>query len=159
MKLAPPVGVETFVPGRPAPQGSKKYFGPGRVVEMSKYVAGWREDVRTVLRAEWGDAPPITGPVNLRLDFVMPRPSSTPKRKTPWAVKRPDWDKLSRAVCDAITSAGVYKDDSQIIAASVRKRIAEIGEQSGCHVRVEDMLAVNEAIERELEGFEWPGAE
>lgn len=130
-------GLNVFVPGRPAPQGSKRYFGPGRVVEMSKYVAGWRTDIRDTLSKEWGDRAPLAGPVNLRLDFVLPRPASTPKsKKTPWAIKRPDWDKLSRAVCDAITSAGVYKDDSQIVYAHVTKRIAEIDEHTGCWIRV-----------------------
>lgn len=129
-------GIEVFVPGRPAPQGSKRYFGPGRVVEMSKYVAGWREDIRTTLSAEWGALPPLTGAIYLRLQFALPRPASTPKRRTPPAIKRPDWDKLSRAVCDAITSAGVYRDDSQVVEAWVSKRIAELDEQTGCLIRL-----------------------
>lgn len=146
-----PPSIRAFVPGRPAPQGSKKYFGPRRVVEMSKYVAGWREDVREVLRKDWGVTPPLLGPIDLRLDFVLPRPLSTPKRKTPWATKRPDWDKLSRAVCDAITSAGVYKDDSQIVRAFVTKRIADLDEQTGCRIRVKEI------VEPEIrEVLRWP---
>jgi crossover junction endodeoxyribonuclease RusA len=134
------VRLNVFVPGRPAPQGSKHYFGPGRVVEMSKYVAGWRADIREVLVRVWGGQPPMTGAVVMGLEFVLPRPASTPKTRTPLAIKRPDWDKLSRAVCDAITSAGVYKDDSQVIDAWVHKRLAGVDEQTGCRIRLLEIL-------------------
>lgn len=132
--------VVVFVPGRPAPQGSKNFIAKGVGIESSKYVKGWRADIVTVLYAEYRNRPPMLGEVHLDLEFVLPRPAATPKRKpTPPAIKRPDWDKLSRAVCDAITSAQVYKDDSQVTRAVVAKRIAEQEEKTGVWIHIREV--------------------
>lgn len=132
--------VVVFVAGRPAPQGSKRHIGNGVLIESSRYVKSWREDIRYALQADWNHRPPITGEVHLDLEFVLPRPASTPKRKpTPPAIKRPDWDKLSRAVCDAITSAQVYRDDSQVTRAVVAKRIAELEEKTGVWIHIREV--------------------
>lgn len=126
--------LDVFVPGRPAPQGSKRYLGPGRpLIESSKAVAPWRADIRTHLTATHTSGP-IPGAVAVHLEFVLPRPASTPKRATPAAVKRPDLDKLIRAVLDAITSAGCWHDDSQVVALHTTKRLAELGETTGCRI-------------------------
>lgn len=37
--------VEFFVPGRPAPQGSKRHVGHGIMVESSRDLGPWRERV------------------------------------------------------------------------------------------------------------------
>lgn len=132
--------VVLFVAGRPAPQGSKRHLGNGVLIESSKYVKPWRADIRDALIAEWGNRPPITGEVHLNLEFVLPRPQSLSKRKpTPPAIKRPDWDKLSRAACDAITSAQVYKDDSQVTYAVVAKRIAALEEKTGVWIHIREV--------------------
>ena len=117
-----------FIPGRPAPQGSKRHLGNGIMVESSKAVKPWRVDVAWAVRAHFPT--PLDGAVRLELEFVMPRPKSAPKRSTPPAIKRPDVDKLARAVLDAITGV-VVADDSQIVELVASKRIAEIGEASG----------------------------
>lgn len=132
--------VVSFVPGRPAPQGSKRHLGNGVLVESSRYVKAWRTDIRDTLIAEYRNRPPMLGEIHLDLDFILPRPKSLPKRKpTPPAIKRPDWDKLSRAVCDAITSAQVYKDDSQITRARVAKHIAEQEERTGVWIHIREV--------------------
>ena len=126
-----------FVPGQPAPQGSKRYVGRGIMVESSKQVKSWRSDIRCALLTE-GNEPlaRFDGPVKIDVEFVMKRPTSAPKKITPPAVKRPDLDKLVRAVLDAISSAGIWGDDSQVIQASCSKRIAEINETPGCHLLI-----------------------
>lgn len=126
-----------FVAGRPAPQGSKRHVGHGIMVESSKALPAWREAVRWTAAAKWARRPVIDGPVGLQLEFVMPRPASTPKRSTPAATKKPDASKLLRAVEDAITDAGVWRDDSLVVDLHVSKRLAEIGETPGCHIRIE----------------------
>jgi crossover junction endodeoxyribonuclease RusA len=139
----PAVLVDVFVPGRPAPQGSKRYLGQhggkGITVEMSKKVAPWRTDIRDALcaRGTWCriDA---ARPVAVQLQFVMPRPASAPKRRTPPAVKRPDLDKLVRAVLDAIGSAGIWHDDSQVVDLRATKRLAELAEPAGCHITIQE---------------------
>ena len=98
------------------------------MVESSKAVKPWRVDVAWAVREYFPT--PLDGAVRLELGFVMPRPKSAPKRSTPPAVKRPDLDKLVRAVMDAITGV-VVVDDSQVVHLVASKRIAEIGEASG----------------------------
>jgi crossover junction endodeoxyribonuclease RusA len=121
------------VPGRPAPQGSKRHVGRGILVESSKDVGPWRERIALAARAAVGPGPLIGTAVDIRLDFVMPRPTSTPKRSTPPAVKRPDLDKLARAALDAITNV-LIADDSQVVGLRATKRLAEIDEIPGLEV-------------------------
>lgn len=136
-----PQALTVFVPGRPAPQGSKRHVGNGVMVESSKAVKPWRQDVREAFlttdgtpRARFDQGVPVL----VRLVFVMPRPSGLPKtRATPPHTKRPDVDKLERAVLDAIGSAGVWHDDAQVTAVVKRKRYAEPGESPGCHIHVQ----------------------
>lgn len=133
--------LEVFVPGLAAPQGSKRHVGNGRMIEMSKNVKPWREDVRAACMATWRDASgpwaPIDGPVRLVVEFIRKRPASAPKSRTPWATTSPDLSKLVRSTEDAMTSAGVWADDARVVETLSRKRIAEIGETPGAHIRVE----------------------
>jgi crossover junction endodeoxyribonuclease RusA len=133
--------LNVFVPGSPAPQGSKRYVGRGILVESSKAVKPWRADIRAACIDV--DGQPLVffdGPVSVRLEFVMKRPISAPKRSTPAAVKKPDIDKLARAVLDAIGSAGCWHDDSQVVRLSLVKRLAEIGETPGCRIRIKTAM-------------------
>lgn len=144
-----------FVPGKPAPQGSKMarpiYKGRGDAKEFTGKVAqvesskpgleAWRADVRAAFLTDGGQ-PRVRfeqgAPVSVRLTFVMPRPSGMPKRKpTPPHTKRPDGDKLLRAVFDALTSAGVWHDDSQVVEQYAVKRYAALGETPGCLIHVQ----------------------
>lgn len=144
---AGPGALSVWVAGKPAPQGSKRGYarrGQGgklhvSIVEQVKAVAPWRADVRAALEDHGRDNPlgPLAGPVVVKLVFVMPRPASTPKKRTPAAVKRPDLDKLVRAVFDAIGSAGVWADDSQVVTVHAHKRLAELGETMGCMIHIE----------------------
>jgi len=134
-----------FVAGKPVAQGSKKHVGNGRMVEMGKGLGPWRESIRWAAM-QAGRVGPVglvryaEGPMSVNLEFVMPRPTSTPKTKpTPPAVKRPDLDKLIRAVLDALSSAGTWKDDSQVVQVLASKRIAETDETTGVHIYVAPM--------------------
>lgn len=128
--------LSVFVPGTAAPQGSKRHVGRGVMIESSKAVKPWRESIRWAILERWRGAQ-MLGAVAVDLEFIMPRPASTPKRSTPPAIKRPDIDKLERAVLDAIGSAGVWKDDSQVTTLRATKRLAEIGETPGCRIVVD----------------------
>lgn len=136
----PPYVLDVFVPGHPRPQGSIRaivHKHTGRAVAIkdnNRTQKTWRGDVRDTVERHWSD-PPIDGPVFVGCDFVMPRPLSTPKRRTPPAVKKPDGDKLLRAVWDALTHV-VWTDDSRIISWSGTKRLAGLGETPGCRIRV-----------------------
>jgi crossover junction endodeoxyribonuclease RusA len=130
-----------FVPGDPAPQGSKRAFrnqhtGRIQLTESSKKVGPWRERVAIAAHNAMCSGAVFDGAVSITLNFVLPRPKSAPKRSTPPAVKRPDLDKLIRSCLDAITGV-VVSDDSRVISLAAYKRIAEIGETAGCEIRVE----------------------
>ena len=136
------VTLSVFVPGEPATQGSMRYVGhsnAGRAILTSdnKHVKPWRSDVRSALIDDHGQPKArFDGPVHIDLEFILPRPKSAPKRKTPSAdrSRMSDIDKLERAILDAVTSAGVWRDDAQVTSVSKIKRIAEIGETPGCRM-------------------------
>jgi len=114
------------VRGTAAPQGSKRLLGHGALVESSARVKPWRSDVRTAaedaMRAT--GACTASGPVAVHIFFAFTRPKSHPKTRVTWPTGRSlgDIDKLCRAILDAITSAGVIADDSQVIRLVAGKR-------------------------------------
>lgn len=138
--------VRLFVPGQPVPQGSKdpkrnQHTGKIHMVESSaKTLDPWRTDIRASLeRHAAGIRFEQDTPVTVGLVFVMRRLAAMPKtqrgRPTPAHTKKPDLDKLVRAVFDAITSSGVWHDDSQACKFNaLEKRYAEIGETPGCWI-------------------------
>jgi Holliday junction resolvase RusA-like endonuclease len=113
------------VHGKPAPQGSKRHVGKGRMIEQSTRVAPWREAVKwAVLASSWTpELYPLTGPISLEITFCFDKPKSAPKRRQTWPVTRSsgDVDKLQRSTFDALVDAGVFKDDSQIIDVTASK--------------------------------------
>jgi len=121
-----------FVPGKPAPQGSKRHVGNGRLIESSREVGPWRE--RVALAAHGHTRGLLTPPVSVRLEFVLPRPKSAPKRSTPSATKRPDVDKLARAILDALTGVWIT-DDSHVTDLYAHKRLAEPDETPGVFIQ------------------------
>lgn len=115
--------------GTAVPKGSKKAFLPRgwkRPVVVDDNRDGlrpWLSSVMDAAHQALGEAKPLEGPVEVALVFYVARPKSAPKSVTVPAT-RPDWDKLSRAVGDALKSAGLYRDDGQIARAWVEKRFA-----------------------------------
>lgn len=133
--------IHVFIPGNPAPQGSKRFLGVrgghGVLVENCKRVKPWRADIREALQRDNGEPiEHIPGAVIIHTRFVMPRPVSTPKRAAPMAMRKPDGDKLMRTVWDAITSSGVIDDDARCVGWPGTKRLAEIGETPGLHLTI-----------------------
>ena len=123
------------VPGKPAPQGSKRHVGRGVLIESSQDVGPWRERVALAAHNAMNHQPLLTGAVVIDIAFVLPRPLSTPKRTTPPAVKKPDIDKLARAVLDALTHT-VIADDSQVVELCAYKRLARLNESPGATIRI-----------------------
>jgi len=109
--------IEIVVYGIPGAQGSKKFVGMvgghGMLVESSKKVAPWRQDVKEAcLKA---GRPHTAGPVVMEMVFTLPKPKSAPKRRRIFASKTPDVSKLARSTEDALTQVGFYEDDARII--------------------------------------------
>jgi len=101
--------------GRPAPQGSKRHVGRGVMVESSRHVKPWREDVRSSALDALPDGwTPLDGPIRVSMVFSMPRPKTLPKGRTE-PDRMPDLSKLCRSTEDALTSAGVWADDARVV--------------------------------------------
>ena len=139
------------VRGLPAPQGSKRHVGGGRMVEQSKAVGPWREAVRAETQRGMDKADrlgigPYTGPVQVKLEFRMTRPKSHYRTGRNAALLRngapgrpagkPDLDKLARAVLDGLTAGGAWKDDSQVVVLMAEKLYAAV---PGCRIIVTDL--------------------
>lgn len=134
------MSIKINVNGLPAPQGSKKAFqnkhtGKISVVESAaKTVKPWRADVRAAAE-EHGGTIPRGEPVIIYLHFYLPRPkghfgtgrnAGLLKDWAPTAVTtKPDLDKLIRSTLDALTSAGTYQDDSNVVAVNAWKSYAD----------------------------------
>jgi Holliday junction resolvase RusA-like endonuclease len=138
--------------GTPAPQGSKSAFvdkaGRARQIEGSSdtgraKLKDWRRAVALAAaevprdRIDW-DA---KDPVAIEMFFVMPRPMSAPKRSV-WANKRPDVDKLLRATTDSLADGGLLPGgDGRVVTVYVQKRLAEPNEPTGAVVLIGRTLA------------------
>lgn len=122
--------------GKPAPQGSKRFVGNGRMIESSKRVKPWREAVKEAAldalelcaSQTYGDPAAavllrLDGPVAVEIAFCFDKPKSAPKRRRTWPVTRSsgDLDKNIRACFDALTEAGAFRDDSQVVTVLAHK--------------------------------------
>lgn len=121
---------------RPAPQGSKRHVGRGRLIEQSTRVKPWRaaveEAVETALvvrhARQYGGLPAgpvaaLDGPLSVEIAFTVRKPASAPKTRITWPTTRDsgDLDKLLRSTFDALTTAGAIADDSRIVEVTARK--------------------------------------
>lgn len=135
--------IEFFVPGIPAPGGSKRFVGFGKRTGRAILIdaAGqrnkdWRSAVgwaaREVFKGEL-----LRGPLSVRMSFIMPRPKAHfhqgKKRKgelredAPQVhTSKPDALKLGRSTEDALTGI-VWADDSQTCELTLTKRYGTPG--------------------------------
>lgn len=111
---------ELFVQGLPAPQGSKRHVGRGVLIEASKNLKPWREAVVKAAHARLEETGEIyfDEAVEVWVRFILPRPKTN---KSEYPIVPPDLDKLERGIYDALTIAGVWKDDSLIVKAHSQK--------------------------------------
>lgn len=130
------------VRGAPEPQGSKTAFVVGKpprqravvVDKAPKDLRAWRNAV-AVAAQPIAPSPVWVGPVGVRLTFRLPRPKSEPTHRgrgrlrvpiDTWPDRRPDVDKLARAVLDALTGI-VFGDDSQVVVLVATKNWGDPG--------------------------------
>jgi Holliday junction resolvase RusA-like endonuclease len=139
--------IEISVRGIPAPQGSKRHVGNGRMIESSKAVGPWREAVRT--QTQLAAPEPLTGPLTVRVWFFLKRPQLHYRTGQyshllhPRAPLRPhgtpDLDKLARAVLDGLTQGGAWKDDGQVADLDVSKYYAQLTGTPGCKIWIQEI--------------------
>ena len=141
---------EIFIPviGIPAPQGSKRHVGNGIMIENSKRVKPWRNDVKdAALEHYQGEV--IDGPVEIEIIFMFSRPKShygTGKNSNKLKASAPvfvtskgkgDIEKLERATYDALSQSSggtVIRDDSLVVSNRNTKRYCVKGENPGAKI-------------------------
>jgi Holliday junction resolvase RusA-like endonuclease len=120
--------IELTVYGCPAPQGSKSFKGihGGHAVlaESSKKVKPWRMDVKAAAERWLDEAKrhalqprqrPLDCPLRVSMVFTVPKPKSAPKTRRTWPDRKPDLSKLVRSTEDALTDAGLWRDDARVV--------------------------------------------
>ena len=141
---------DIFIPviGIPAPQGSKRHIGHGIMIENSKRVKPWRQDVKeAALNHYQGEV--IDQAVEIEIIFIFVRPKShfgTGKNSRKLKPSAPvfvtskgigDIDKLQRSTYDALSESSggnVLKDDSLIVQNRNSKRYCVAGENPGAKI-------------------------
>jgi Holliday junction resolvase RusA-like endonuclease len=132
-----------MVIGLPVPQGtmicrgSNSKTGKGRHIlnyQNAKELNAWRDLVEAGARRYVGEEADEGQPLEALLTWSLPRPNShygtgrnsdRLKDLAPlYPTSRPDVDKLTRAILDALTKSRRIVDDAQVTDAVVRKRYA-----------------------------------
>jgi crossover junction endodeoxyribonuclease RusA len=124
----------------PAPQGSKRHVGNGRMIEASSKVKPWRFAVsQAALETGWQL---VDRPVMVQITFMFSRPKSHYNSKGQlkpaapiYKQTKPDLDKLCRSTLDGITNV-LIKDDSQVVNLICTKIYANEGELPGALITI-----------------------
>jgi Holliday junction resolvase RusA-like endonuclease len=135
----PALMFQARVGGPPMSYGNKKallHRTTGKVVLIEKAsatVRGWQDAMRDAMRADSPEVP-WSCPVVLHISIRMARPKGHWKRdgvtlskagaESLFPTRKPDGDKVARAVADCGTGIW-YRDDSQVVIWKIRKLWAE----------------------------------
>ena len=129
----------------PAPQGSKRHVGGGRLIEASKRCKPWRQAVSASASKQMQDQKVelLTCACSVSVVFRFRRPkahfttngqlkAAAPKH---CVVKRNDIDKCCRSTLDALTDS-VFADDSLVVSLNAEKRYCIGSEPPGALITV-----------------------
>lgn len=124
------------VDGRPAPQGSKRAVGVGRMIEMSRHLDPWRSAVRAAAtqKARAVGWKPMDCQHEVHITLYIKRPAR-PRRSWPGR-SYGDVDKHARAVLDGLTGP-VLEDDADVDELHVTKIFTQPGAPAGAYISVE----------------------
>ena len=115
-----------FVPGKPEPHPRPRRGARGQFYTPR---TAWSEKVTITARFN-RPTPALYGPVNLDLIFFFARPK-TILPSVVWMDRRPDRDNLDKAILDALTNAGWWKDDCCVVSGIIAKRWNTYKSESG----------------------------
>lgn len=135
------------------PRAAPRYGAGGRIVgARAHHGAGytsWKATAAAEARAVWGDRPALVGPVEVHL-LVVVRPPQARRPRTgaarEWCERKPDVDNAAKGVLDALTDAGVWGDDVQVVRLVVDRCWGAVGERPR-GVPAEQQLVEAEHIE------------
>lgn len=115
--------------------GHAGVFDPGTAAE-------WKARVALAARPYRPDQP-IAGPVAVTIDLFFPRPKRLCRARDPHGrirhTAKPDRDNCEKAILDALTQDGWFRDDSQVCAGAVSKWYHEIGGRPGAVIVIEEL--------------------
>jgi Holliday junction resolvase RusA-like endonuclease len=134
-----------FVAGEPQPQGSTKSFYVKRINKVvtthgNKDTKAWRARIANEAQRanEARNLSFYSGDCNhgykVTCVFTFTKPKSAPKRRN-LNTKRPDLDKLVRAVLDGLTNV-IIPDDAQVVEIAASKRYGVSDESPGARIMV-----------------------
>jgi len=138
-----------FAAGLPKgqPRAKAVRFGNRARVYDPGTADSWKAAVKLASKEAGVSGLHTTHPIALKLAFIFPRPKShhkggdfakPVKDAAPRChVAKPDTDNAAKAVMDALTDCGVWRDDSQVCALSVTKTY---GLPSGCRITIEESI-------------------
>lgn len=143
-----------FVPGTPAPGGSKRFVGFGKKTGRAILIdaAGernknWRSIVGMVGAQAMAGESVFIGPLHVSMVFRMPRPKGhfnaknqiKPAFLNAHPTTRPDVLKLARSTEDALTGI-CWNDDAQTVQLSLIKCYDDPGKGSGCQITITPLV-------------------
>jgi Holliday junction resolvase RusA-like endonuclease len=133
------IRIDGIPKGQPRPRafavgGKAHVYNPGTAENWKSQIAlAFRDFARK----------PITGPVSLAVSFYMPRPKRLMRKKDPDGMMlhtaKPDIDNLLKAVMDALTTIGVWHDDTQVVSVSASKNYCEKDGKPGAMIGIKEI--------------------
>lgn len=130
------------VTGQPIPQGSmKKANHGGLIASNDKLLRPWRKKIVASVRSQVPGTFPIFerhAPVIVTAVFTVSAPQNARKTIPNYPAKKPDLDKLLRALFDGISDSGLWVDDGQAT------RLRDVFKTYPSHVLGADDLAMDE---------------
>ena len=73
-------------------------------------------------------------PVMLEAEFYLPRPKT--RKQDEYCQTKPDIDNLLKSTMDALSQAGVWRDDAQVVAVVASKRYESANHGIGAVIKV-----------------------
>lgn len=126
-------GLHITAYGKPVTQGSKTRTHYGMRDDNERTLRPWREAVKAAALDVMATFDRYDTPLRVRLVFTFDRPGIHYRTgrnanllrdgapRYPANVRSGDVDKLQRACFDALTDAGVWRDDAQVVDVRARK--------------------------------------
>jgi Holliday junction resolvase RusA-like endonuclease len=138
------VNIAFFVKGDPKPQPRPRAFSRGghaRVYDPAT-AEGWKSLIAQEAKVVLPDKP-IEGTIKLVMLFWMKRPKShfnskgQVKPTAPFQhIQKPDVDNLAKAVMDALSTLGMWVDDSQVFSLHAIKSWAGAESSHGVDISI-----------------------
>lgn len=135
----------SHAPGGPEIAGRRYYWIPlkphgkalavsrGRMI-LTKTTRNWMQAATRLVGKQHPKTEPLSGPLGARITAVLRCPKS--REPGSWADVKPDLDNVQKALFDAMTRAGCWSDDKDLVTVSLQKVYADRNETEGLHVEL-----------------------